>query len=97
MAAEYILEDKKKEILEMLGFADILFCNKDEALAVAESMADELQFTGFESSQEDDEEGKLIAISKELARYEKVDPNLSRTVVVTRSEKPVIVSRAFFN
>jgi sugar/nucleoside kinase (ribokinase family) len=68
LAAEYLLVEKKSDVLSMIEYSDILFCNKDEALAVGEQLQDELHFSGLAPT-EQNEEANLISIAQILAKY----------------------------
>ena len=74
----------------MISHSDILFCNKEEAFAVGQHMSNELEIPDHV---ERDEQAILSRIASKLANYAKTKRFPGRTVIITRSEQPVIVSR----
>ena len=43
LAAEYLLDQKKREVLECISHADFIFCNKEEALSCVTFLSDALK------------------------------------------------------
>lgn len=92
-AAEFIYKYYKKETLDILEYSDFIFCNKSESIACSEFFFNEL---GIEHSTEDTIDN-LKKISMAIANFKLAKKTRPRVMVITNSEKPVVVSVGAFN
>lgn len=83
-AAEYLFQTQREAIIEMIKFSDVLYCNREEAQAAAESLQKEINLPEEDSS-------NLKVIAEYFSKFCKHNQQRPRTVIITNSEKPVTV------
>lgn len=89
-AAEYVYHTQKEKTLNILTMSDFIFCNKDEAIACAKYLHEEI---GLDQS----DLTNLNEIAKSVAFYSKKNCEKPRVVVITNSDHPVTVAVQHFS
>ena len=86
-ASEEVYESKKKETLEIMEYADYLFCNKQEAIAASKYIGTEIGIS--------EDETNLDTIARAFSLYSKHNHNRGRIALITDSCYSVTVAVSY--
>lgn len=84
LSAKWVIEGQLRNLLELFPYADLVFCNDDEARCFAHAMHWK-------------EEKDINEIATNMALLPKLNPNKPRICVITQGSDPVIMAVAHFN